>query len=125
MKKPGKKLHTRKVYSVAFRKARVAEYESGQLTISQIIKQYGLGHYTVYRWIHQYSLYNKKGYKVVEHSESAGKRIELLEKKLAEAERLIGQKQIIIDYQTQLIKLAEETYGIDIEKNSNTPQSSK
>jgi hypothetical protein len=39
-----------------------------------------------------------------------------LKKRIAELERIVGQKQIMIDYKDKMIELAEEEYGIDIKK---------
>ena len=43
-----------------------------------------------------------------------------LRKQVAELERAVGQKQILIDFQDKMIELAKEHYGIDIKKNSNS-----
>jgi hypothetical protein len=43
-----------------------------------------------------------------------------LRKQVAELERSVGQKQILIDYQDKMIELAEKHYGIDIKKNSSS-----
>ncbi len=123
MNKKLKNLRPFKVYSEHFRLARVKEYESGKLTVNQIHLTYGVAKQSVYLWIYRYSAYNKKGYKIVEHSKSLGGKVSALQEKVAELERLLGQKQIIIDYQQALIKKAEDVYQIEIEKNSNTPQS--
>ena len=39
-----------------------------------------------------------------------------LEKKIAELERAIGQKQVQLDFKDKMIELAEQLYGIDIKK---------
>ncbi len=49
-------------------------------------------------------------------------RIKDLENKVRELERIVGQKQIKIDYLDKMICLAGEELGVDI-KNSNTPPS--
>jgi transposase len=35
----------------------------------------------------------------------------------AELERIVGQKQIIINFQNKMIELAEQEYQVDIKKN--------
>ena len=35
-------------------------------------------------------------------------------------ERVIGQKQILIDFKDKMIELAEQTYSVDIKKNFST-----
>jgi hypothetical protein len=58
--------------------------------------------------------------------ESQSDTIQLLElkKKVAELERVVGQKQLLIDFQQKLIDLAEQEYRIDIKKKFSGEQSS-
>ena len=63
---------------------------------------------------------DKKERLVVE-SESDTRQLIELKKRLSELERIIGQKQILIDFQNKMIELAEETYGVDIKKKFFTP----
>ncbi|GAH23659.1 unnamed protein product, partial [marine sediment metagenome] len=78
---------------------------------------------SVYNWIYKYSTYNKKGYKIVEMSSSSTQKLKDKDARIAELERLLGQKQIKIDYLEELIELAEEQYDVQFKKNSNTPRS--
>ena len=39
-------------------------------------------------------------------------------------EQMLGQKQILIEFQQKMIELAEEEYGIDIKKKLETEPSS-
>ncbi|MFT5771446.1 MAG: transposase, partial [Algoriphagus sp.] len=59
--------------------------------------------------------------------ESQSDTIQLLDlkKKVAELERVVGQKQLLIDFQLKMIELAEDEYRIDIKKKfSGEPSSS-
>ena len=125
MIKNGKKLRSKRVFSTEFKKERVQEYESGNYTVNELASLYSVCSQSVYLWIYKYSSYNKKGIKVVEMSESGVKKVKDLQKKIAELERILGQKQIKIDYLEQMVKLAEEDYQIDFKKNLNTLQSKK
>jgi len=42
------------------------------------------------------------------------------QKKIAELEQLLGQKQVVIEFQNKMIELAEQEYKIDIKKKSET-----
>jgi len=46
-----------------------------------------------------------------------------LKKKIAELERIIGQKQILLDFKDKMIEIAEETYQVDIKKKFTTKPS--
>ena len=47
-----------------------------------------------------------------------------LKNKVAMLEQMLGQKQILIEFQQKMIELAEEEYGIDIKKKLETEPSS-
>lgn len=119
----GKKLRINRVFSEEFKKAKVKEYESGSYTIREISSLYNVSSQAIYCWIYKYSLYNKKGLKVVEMSKSSEQKVKELQNKIAELERLLGQKQIKIDYLETMIEVAKEEFDIDLKKKPNTPQS--
>ena len=52
------------------------------------------------------------------------KKLIALQGKIAELERVVGQKQLLIDFQSKMIELAEQEYGIDIKKNADSKPSS-
>jgi transposase len=113
----------RRIFSESFKKERVKEYESGKLTVLEISRLYGIAFQTVYKWIYKHSGYNRKGLRIVEHKDSYTNRVKELQDRIKELERIIGQKQINIDYLEKMIELAKKELGIDIKKNFGTPQS--
>lgn len=118
------RLNSRRLFSEDFKKARVKEYESGEFTVGEISRLFEINSVIVYRWIYQYSLYNRKSVKIMEMASSGTKKVKELEQRIKELERIVGQKQLNIDYLETMIELAKEKYSIDIKKNSNTPPSS-
>jgi len=42
-------------------------------------------------------------------------------KRIKELEALVGRKQIKLEYLEKLIEIAEDSLGVDIKKNLNTP----
>jgi hypothetical protein len=60
------------------------------------------------------------GARLIVESESDTVRLIEYQKKIAELERLVGQKQVVIEFQNKMIELAEEEYKIDIKKKSET-----
>jgi transposase len=117
-------LHLKRAYSEEFKKARVKDYETGELTIGEIGSLYQINTVNIYRWIYKYSVYNKKKARIVEMAESSTKKVKELQNKIREMERIIGQKQMNIEYLEKMIELAKEHFEIDIKKNFNTLQSS-
>lgn len=103
-------------FSEDFKKKRVRELENNLVSISDICKTYRVSRTSVYRWIYKYSSMAKKEVKQVVEAKSDTKKIQLLEDRIKELERAVGQKQMLIDIKDKMIEIAEETYNIDIKK---------
>jgi transposase-like protein len=110
----------RRRFSESIKRKKVLEIEQKLTTVSQVCKEYEVAQVTVYRWLSRYgSSYQKGEFMIVESESDTRKLIELGRQK-AELERIIGQKQIQIDFLNKMIDLAEEDYQIDIKKKFNT-----
>jgi hypothetical protein len=72
---------------------------------------------TVYDWVYQYSPEHKKGTTMVIQQDSEATKTQELQRRIAELERSLGQKQMVIDYQDKLIELASKEFEVDIKKN--------
>ena len=116
-------LLTKRVFSEEFKKARVLDYEKGQQTVQELCALLQLRHSVVYRWIRKYSIYNQKKVRIVEMEESSSKKIKELQGRIKELERMVGLKQINIEFLEKLIELAQEELNIDIKKNYSTRRS--
>lgn len=114
------KLNSRRIFSEDFKKLRVKEYESGKFTLAELSRLHGVSLGIVYRWVHKYSTYNKKSCKIVEMDESSTKKVKEMENRIKELERIVGQKQLKIDFLEKMIEIADEDFNIDIKKKSNT-----
>lgn len=123
MKANIRKIRHKRVFTEDFKKHLVKEYESGTVGVLELEKVYQVSHNLIYSWIYKYSNFNKKSIQVVEMKQSSAQKIKELEAKLKELERAVGQKQLKIDYLEKMMEIAKDDLGIDIKKNSNTPQS--
>lgn len=121
MKKSSKrssKLRVRRVFSEAFKRQKVKEIEQGLYTVLELSRLYNVSTKSVYRWLHKYSITHQKGIvQVVQKQSEAQKNKELLAR-LAELERIVGQKQLQIDYLEQLIRISSEELKVDLKKIS-------
>ena len=106
----------RRRFSESFKRKKVQEIESGQTKISEICRVYQVKGQNVYRWLHKYGSMKQKKERLVIEAESDTLKVIELEKQVAELERIIGQKQIEIDFKDKMIELAEEVYHVDIKK---------
>jgi len=116
-------IQSRRIFSEEFKKSCVKEYESGQFSVQELSKLYQINSVIIYRWIYNYSAYNKRKIKVVEMATSSKEKLKELQKKISDLERVVGQKQLNIDFLEKMIEIAKNEYGIDIKKNFNTPPS--
>lgn len=105
-----------RIFSEAFKKEKVKLIENRQITVKQLSRIYEVSETAIYKWIRKYSTKIAKSEKIVIEKESEGaKTLELL-KQVAELERIIGQKQLEIDYLEKVIELGNEEVGFDIKK---------
>ena len=104
-------------FSDNFKIQKVRELETGQTKVSEICSQYQVAAKNVYIWIDKFGSMNKnKKERMVVETDSDTRQLLEFKKRVSELERIIGQKQILIDFQDKMIDLAEETYGVDIKK---------
>jgi len=111
-------------FSEDFKKSKVKELERNLVSISDICKTYSVSRTSVYRWIYSYSIMAKKNVKQVVEAKSDTKKIQMLEQRIKELERVVGQKQLLIEFKDKMIEIAETTYGVDIKKKVGSKLSS-
>lgn len=114
----------RRVFSDEFKLKKVREIERKQTTIAEICRTYEVHRWAVSQWMYKFGSNRTKGTKLIVEEESDTLKIKELQSKIAELEGLLGQKEVQLSFQNKLIEIAENTYGIDIKKNSDTKPSS-
>lgn len=110
-------------FSEEFKRAKVKELEQKQITIPKLVTLYGVCRQTVYNWLYQYSAHYKQGTRLVVELESESKKTERLLQRACELERVIGQKQLEIDFLNKLIEISSDELGLDLKKNFSTKHS--
>ena len=119
-----RKSRQNRYFSESFRKQRVREYEQNLLSVAEISREYEVSSAAVYKWIYKYSRYLKQQTKQVVELKSDTRKIQTLKARIKELERIIGQKQIMIEFQEKMIEIAEQEYAIDIKKKFGSSRSS-
>ena len=107
-------------FSEEFKRKKVLEIERKITTIAEISQQYDVRANNVYKWIKKYSVSIMPKARMIVESESDTVKLIEYQRKIAELERLVGQKQIVIESQEKMIELAEKEYNIDIKKKLET-----
>ena len=108
-------------FSIEFKKQIIAQLDAKLTTISDIVRVYEVSAVSVCRWRQQYSKHYEKPTMVVIQMESEALKTKALLERNAELERIIGQKQLKIDYLEKLIEIASDDLKIDLKKSINTP----
>jgi transposase len=111
-------------FSEGFKRQKVREIEKNQVSISELTKEYQVSRTSIYRWIFKYSKMIKKGERQIVEQKSDTRKIQELRERIKELERVVGQKQLLIEFQQKMIELAEETYEVDIKKKLSSKLSS-
>jgi transposase-like protein len=113
---------TLKIYSEAFRREIVAEYEAGE-ELSTLRKRYGInGMLTIQRWVRRYG---KQGLRTeVVHIQKAEEvdRVRELEKQVKELEQALGKMVIEKLKLESILEELQETEG-DVVKKNEPPSS--
>jgi transposase len=103
-------------FSEEVRREVVKKIESHQLSIAQASREYEVSPTSIYKWMYRYSLYLKKGIRVVMEKKSRANQIQSLQDRISELERAVGQKQMEIDILNKTLEFGSEEAGFDIKK---------
>jgi transposase len=115
-------IRQRRVFSDAFKREKVDDILNKRISIAELSKLWEVSDTAIRNWIRQYSPSHKKGTTMVIQQDCESVKTQELLKRVAQLERTIGQKQMVIDYQDKLLELASKELEIDIKKNfSPTP----
>jgi transposase len=110
-------------FNETFKRVKVGEIERNILSIAELCKEHQVSRSAVYKWIYKYSLMRKRENKQVIEPESETRKVLLLKQEVSELQRVIGEKQLKMDFLEKVIELAEKEYGLDIKKKFTTKPS--
>ncbi len=122
-KRNGLQIKQRRIFSEAFKRQKVQLIVEKKISVKDVSELYGVNSMTVYRWLYRYSPHHAKGTIQVVQMESEEQRTKELLQELARLERVIGQKQVQLEYLERLIAIAGEALQIDLKKNFASPAS--
>jgi transposase-like protein len=102
-------------FSDSFKLKVVKEIEQRKVRVSEVCKAHEVSNASVYKWMEKYGTKQKPTRTIVE-SKSDTSKIIALQKRIAELERALGQKQLDLEFNEKLIDFAEKKFSIDIKK---------
>ena len=104
-------------YSAEFKKDKVKDLIKKRISIKEVMNLYQVSRTSVYKWIYRYSADHERKPILVVQMESEAAKTKLLLQRVAELERIVGQKQLEIDFLSKLIEIGSEELGFDLKKN--------
>ena len=108
-------------YSEAFKQKVINEIEEGKHSIGEARKIYDIkGYGTIYEWIKKYGKNHLIGKVVRIEMKGEKDRLKELEKENKRLKEAMSDMYMENHALTNLIKLVEKEYGIELKKNSNT-----
>jgi transposase-like protein len=112
----GCKIRKVRQFSTEFKKEKIKQFDEGKITVLQLSRIYEVSSTAIYQWIRNYSRYAGQNEKVIVQKESEQAKTERLLRKVSELERLIGQKQVEVEYLKKVIDFGSEITETDIKK---------
>lgn len=116
-----KERKVRRTFSPAFKKEKVELLDQGKITVRELSIVYEVSVTAIYKWITKYSKIPPNEQIVVEKISEESKSRELL-KRVAELERVVGKKQLELDYYKSTLEVLNEEYGEDLTKKHKPKQ---
>lgn len=107
-----------------FKRKKVSELDRNLISISELCREYQVSRTSVYRWVYLYSRMKKKDVKQVIEAKSDSRKLLQMKEEIKELQRIIGEKQVLLDFKDKMIELAEEKYGVNIKKKFSGKPSS-
>jgi transposase len=121
--RPKLEIRERRIFSEAVKKQVVKDLLSNRFTVKQKAIEHQTSLTTVYNWLYRYSPLHEQKCTLVVQMDSEAKKNSDLQARIAGLERIVGQKQLEIDFLNKLLELGSSELGFDLKKSFNTPPS--
>jgi len=121
MKQPPQlEIKQRRLFSEAFKREKVKDLLEKRISIRQLSSLYEVSRTAVYNWLYAYSPHHEQKTNLVVQMESEAHKSQMLQQRVAELERVVGQKQLELDFLNKLFEIGSQELGFDIKKNLST-----
>lgn len=111
-----------RIFSEELKKKAIKDLISKRTTIRSLMAEHQISHQTVYRWLYRYSPYHEQKCTLVVQMKSEELKNSELRQRMAELERIVGQKQLEIDFLNKLLEIGSGELGFDLKKSFSPPQ---
>lgn len=110
----------RRIFSEDFKKGKVKDLVEKRITIKQLEGLYEISRTSIYKWLYKYSPHHDQRTTLVVQMESEAEKSKYLLQQVADLERVVGRKQMEIDFLNKLLEIGSEEFGFDLKKNFST-----
>ena len=114
-------IRERRIFSEYVKKKAVKDLTGKRTTIKALMNEHQVSRQTVYLWLYKYSPYHEQKCTLVVQMKSEETKNSELQKRVADLERVAGQKQLEIDFLNNLFEIGSSELGFDLKKNFSTP----
>ena len=116
-------IRAHRIFSEGLKKQIVKDLVSKRLTLRQVVLEHQVSRTSVYQWLYRYSPVHKQKCTLVVQMESEEQKKYALQQRIAELERIVGQKQLEVDYLNKLLEVGSKELGFDLKKSFSLPLS--
>lgn len=123
-----KQIEKSRYYSSTFKEQVLSRILSGEFSVYEASVHYRIGgNMTIYRWLHKYAPEWRKKPIGIQNvmAESTPQKTDILSAEVQSLKHLLEAERLRSEAYLTMIKLAEEKYGIPIEKKSGAKQSKR
>jgi transposase-like protein len=113
----------RRIFSETLKRKIVKDLVDKRLTMKQVRTEHQVSRNTVYRWLYKYSPAHQPKCTLVVQMESEEQKKYELQQRIAVLERIVGQKQLEIDFLNKLLEIGSNELGFDLKKSFSSPPS--
>jgi len=114
-------IRERRIFSEEIKKKIIKDLVSKRTTIRSVMTEHQVSGNKVYRWLYKYSLHHEQKCTLVVQMQSEELKNTELRQRIAELERVIGQKQLEIDFLNKLLEIGSGELGFDLKKSFSPP----
>jgi transposase len=113
-----------RTFSDELKRKIVAQIEQGTLGVTEVSRCYSVRRSSVYKWIARFGSASTPAERLILEADSDTRKAIMLQQRVAELERALGQKQLELEIAERAVVIAKEHYGIDLKKNIDPNSSS-
>jgi transposase-like protein len=110
-------LKERRIFSEELKRQVVKELVGRRTTMRSVMDEHQVSAQSVYKWLYKYSPQHQPKCTLVVQMKSEATKNQELQKRIAELERIVGQKQLELDFLNKLIEIGSKELEFDFKKN--------